>query len=145
MRFGGRMTWMGAAVVMVGAFGISACGSMPPSTRTAVIHDVNVGETLSNPELTMNPGDEVRWINLRKSSVLVEIPNLKSGDLTCERGFSGWMGSVRESVELDTNETASLCFKKAGVFNYNVRADTALAGGKRIFPGVITIGPGSTK
>ena len=38
------------------------------------------------------------------------------------------------------NESASLCFKKPAVMNYNVRVDTALAGTKKVLSGVIKIG-----
>jgi hypothetical protein len=50
------------------------------------------------------------------------------------------MGSVHETVVLKANESASLCFKKPAVVNYNVRVDTASAGTKKVFPGVIKVG-----
>jgi hypothetical protein len=77
---------------------------------------------------------------MRKYEVTVDIPNLKSEDLACARGFSNWLGSLRETAVLRPNETASLCFQRPAVINYNVRLETALAGGKHILPGVIRVG-----
>jgi len=120
--------------------GLYVCSSLPQTTRTAAIHDVKIEEKLSADSLLVQPGDEIRWINHRKLEVLVDIPNLKSEDLSCQRGFSNWMGSLGESVELKANETASLCFKKPAVINYNVRAETSLGGGRQVLPGVIKVG-----
>jgi hypothetical protein len=120
--------------------GLSGCSSLPQTTRTAAIHDVKIEEKLSADSLLVQPGDEIRWVNHRKLQALVDIPNLKSDDLSCQRGFSNWMGSLGESVELKANETASLCFKKPAVINYNVRAETSLGGGRQVLPGVIKVG-----
>lgn len=121
----------------IGQFG---CTSLPPSSRTAAIHDVKIEEALSAGNLMVQPGDEIRWINLRKQEAQIEIPNLKSEDLACQREFSNWMGSIHETIVLQSNESASLCFKKPAVVNYNVRVETALAGSKKVFPGVIKVG-----
>lgn len=67
-------------------------------------------------------------------------PNLKAEDLTCEREFSNWMGSIGEIVVLKPNKSASLCFKKPAVVNYVVRVDTAVAGSKKVLPGVVKVG-----
>ncbi|MFO0775414.1 MAG: hypothetical protein U0172_12190 [Nitrospiraceae bacterium] len=136
MRRVGYLTIIGALAVSV-----MGCAGTPRTSRTAVIQDVNIGESLAPTEIVVQTGDEIRWVNVRKQEVSIEIPNLKSGDLACERGFSGWMGGVREDVELEPNQTASLCFKKPGSFPYNVRAETAVSGGKKILPGTIRITP----
>lgn len=124
-------------IIGVGQYG---CTSLPPSSRTAAVHDVKIDETLSADNLLVQPGDEIRWINLRKQEAQIEIPNLKSEDLACQREFTNWMGSVQEAIVLKSNESASLCFKKPAVVNYNVRMDTALAGTKKILPGVVKVG-----
>lgn len=126
-------------VMAVLCAGLSACTSLPQTSRTATVHDVKIEEKLSPDSLFVQPGDEVRWINLRKQVALVDIPNLKSEDLSCQREFSNWMGSVSELVELKPNETVSLCFKKPMVINYNVRADTSLGGGRQILPGTVRV------
>ncbi len=116
-----------------------ACTSLPQTTRTAVIHDINITDVVKNDNLVVQPGDEIRWVNLRKDTARVDIPNLVAEDLACRRGFSNWMGSVRETAELGPNETASLCFKKTAIVNYNVRAETALGGGLKVLPGTVRI------
>ena len=127
-------------VVLVLGAAAYGCTSLPESTRTAVIHDVKVEEKLSAETLRVNPGDEVRWVNLRKLPVQVEVPNVKSDDLSCQRGFSNWMGSFHEIARLKPNETASLCFKKAALVNFVVRAETSLGGGMQVLPGTVTVG-----
>jgi hypothetical protein len=134
-----KSLWAVAVVLTIG-MGQYGCTSLPHSSRTAAVHDVKIDETLSAESLLIQPGDEIRWINLRKQEVLVEIPNLIADDLVCQREFSNWMGSVQEVVALKSNESASLCFKKPAVVNYNVRADTAIAGSKKILPGVVKVG-----
>ncbi len=116
------------------------CTMLPQTSRTAGIHDVKIEDSLSPDNLLVQPGDEVRWINLRKQPVRVDIPTLESEDLACSRGFTNFFGVLKETAELGPNETASLCFKKPAVVNYNVRSDTALAGGKLILPGVVKVG-----
>lgn len=129
-----------SAVVLTMGMGQYGCTSLPPSSRTAAVHDVKIEEALSAANILAQPGDEIRWVNLRKQEAQIEIPNLKAEDLACQREFSNWMGSVQEVVVLKANESASLCFKKPAVVNYNVRADTALAGTKKILSGVIKVG-----
>ena len=131
--------WALAVVFTIG-MGQYGCTSLPPTSRTAAIHDVKIEEKLSAEHLLVQPGDEVRWVNLRKLGAYVDIPNLKSGDLSCQRGFTNWMGSLEELIYLKPNETASLCFKKPMVINYNIRAETSLPGGNQILPGVVRVG-----
>lgn len=136
MNFRGARS-LGMVAVACGV--LSACTSLPQTTRTAVIHDITITDSVKNDNLVVQPGDEIRWVNLRKDTARVDIPNLVGEDLVCRRGFSNWMGSVRETAELDSNETASLCFKKPAIINYNVRAETALGGGMKILPGTVRI------
>jgi plastocyanin len=115
------------------------CTSLPETTRTATIHDVKVEDKLSAETVRVNAGDEIRWVNVRKLPVQVEVPSVKSEDLSCQRGFTNWMGSMQEIARLKPNETAALCFKKAGLFNYVVRAETSLGGGMQVLPGTVSV------
>lgn len=130
----------GPLVAMAGLLLVAGCTSLPVNSRTAAVHDVRIDEALSAENILAQPGDEIRWVNLRKQEALIEIPNLKAEDLACQREFSNWIGSVQENVVLKTHESASLCFKKPAVVNYNVRVDTAVSGTKKILPGVIKVG-----
>jgi len=79
-------------------------------------------------------------IDYRKLGVQLEVPNVTKDDRSCQRGFSNWIGSFQEVAKLKPNETAALCFKKAGVFNYIVRAETSLGGGMQVLPGTVGVG-----
>jgi plastocyanin len=134
-----RRLWVLAVVLTIG-MGSYGCTSLPPNSRTAGVHDVKIEEALSADNLLVQPGDEIRFINLRKEAAQVEIPNLKAENLACEREFSNWMGSVGEIVVLKPNTSASLCFNKPIVVNYLVRVDTPVAGSKKVMKGVVTVG-----
>lgn len=126
-----KCLWALAVVLTIG-MGQSGC-SLPPTTRTAVVHDIRIDAALSPDNLLAQPNDEVRFVNLRKEEVQVEVPNLKSDDLSCKRDFGS------EIVVLKPNKSASLCFKNPIVVNYLVRMETALAGDKKILNGVVTV------
>lgn len=132
-------TKRGVLVIAVG-WTLSACASLPEISRTQAVHDVKIGEGLSPAELYVDQGDEVRWVNLRKEVVFVQIADLRKDDLACQRGFDDWRGALIESIEVEPNETVSLCFKEPGQVRYNVRAETAVGGGNSIFPGLLRIG-----
>jgi plastocyanin len=128
------------SLILAGALSSAWGCSLPETSRTAGIHDVNIEDGITPDNLLVQPGDEIRWVNLRKLDVTVDIPMLKSEDLVCNRGFKNFVGVLTETAKLGPNETASLCFQKPAVVNYNVRSATALAGGKLILPGVIKVG-----
>lgn len=136
--------WALAVVLTIG-MGQFGCTSLPPNSRTATVYDIRIDEALSADSLLVRPGDEVRFVNLRKQNVQVEIPNLIAEDLVCAREFGGGMGSVQENVVLLPNKSASLCFKKPAAVNYIVRMDTALAGSTKILNGVVKIETPSAK
>ena len=128
-----------SAVLMMSALAYG-CTSLPESSRTATIHDVKVEEKLSPSTIRVQPGDEVRWVNVRKLPVQVEVPTVTTDDLSCQRGFSNWMGSFREIGRIKPNETVALCFKKPAIINYSVRAETSLGGGMQVLPGTVEVG-----
>jgi hypothetical protein len=132
-----KCLWALAVVLTIGV-GQSGC-ALHHTSRTSVVHDVRIDAALSPDNLLAQPNDEIRFVNLRKEEVQVEIANLKSADLACERGFTNIMGSLGEFVQLKSNGSASLCFKNPTVVNYVVRMDTALAGDRKILNGVITV------
>ncbi len=134
-----KRLWALTVVLTIG-LGQFGCASLPPNSRTAAVNDIRIDETVSDVNLQVQPGDEVRFVNLRKQDVQVEVPNLTAEDLVCEREFSGGMGSIHENVILKPNQSASLCFKKRAIVNYIVRMDTALAGSQKIVNGVVRVG-----
>ena len=127
------------AVVLLGV-GTYGCTSLPDTSRTAAVHEVKLLEKITPETIRVQPGDEVRWTNLRKLPAQLDVPNMTSDDLSCQRGFTNWMGSLRETAYLKPNETASLCFKKPAVMNYTIRAETSLGGGRQVLPGSVNVG-----
>ena len=111
----------------------------PNTTRTAIVQDVKIAEDLSPTNIRVHTGDEIRWVNLRKDRVQIDIPNLGDKDLACKRGFSNWLGATQETVRLLPNDTVSLCFEEPGLVDYIVRAESDLPGGKRILQGTVNI------
>lgn len=127
-----------AAVIAAGCM-LGGCASLPEISRTQAVHDVEVEDELAPVELYADPGDEIRWVNLRKEPILVQIADLEKDDLECQRGFANWRGALLESIEVEPNETVSLCFKDPGQVRYNVRARTAVGGGDAVLPGLVRI------
>ena len=128
------------AVALVFGLGWHGCTSLPETSRTTVVHDIELAEKLSVDNILVQPGDEVRWINYRKSAVRVEVPRLDTDNLSCQRGFTNWRGSLGDVARLEANDTASLCFNKTGVIDFAVGAATSLGGGEQLLSGVIRVG-----
>ena len=116
-----------------------ACAGLPEISRTQAVRDIKVEMQLTPEDLTVAPGDEVRWVNVRTESILVQIPKLSEEDLTCQTGFDSWRGEMLESVKVQPNETVSLCFKGDAEVLYNVRVQTAVGGGDLVLPGVVRV------
>lgn len=128
--------------VLAGMVLFTGCSSLPEVTRTAVIHEIKLEDHLIPPDLTVQAGDEVRWVNHRTLPARVEIPGLEKSMLSCEREFSNVFGSTVEVAELAPSKSASLCFKKEITISYNARMGSALPGGMQIEPGTIrVVGP----
>ncbi|GMV52068.1 MAG: hypothetical protein NBKEAIPA_00015 [Nitrospirae bacterium] len=113
------------------------CAGLPQTSRTAVIHEVKFEDKMMPADLTVNVGDEIRWVNHRTLPVRIDIPGLKNGLLSCDRGFSNAFGSTREVTELDPGKSASLCFAQPVVLGYNARMKSAVPGGMAIEPGTL--------
>jgi plastocyanin len=128
------IAWLAVTLLVVACTG-------PQMTRTGVVENIRIAEGPEPAELTVNPGDEVRWINMRMYPVRVDLVGVRPDDLSCERGFSNFFGQIGESATIAANETASACFVKAGTVKYNLRMESALPGGKNIVSGVVQVGP----
>ena len=119
---------------------IVACAG-PQTSRSGEIHTVQIEEAPQPADLVVNVGDEVRWVNHGTLALRVD---LVTGDpretLSCERGFSNFIGMKRDFTEIAPNESASACFSKVGVIKYNLRMESALPGGKAITSGTVQVG-----
>lgn len=115
--------------------------SMPAMTRTGEVQDVVIKDTLSPTTVRANPGDEIRWINKRQGDIEVIFSTPLMEKLTCQRNF-GIVGSEQNqyAAQIDTNDTASVCFQDPIELKYLVKAESNDSGGEESFPGRITIG-----
>jgi len=119
---------------------MGGCESTPTVTRTGDVKDIIIGDNLSAADVSVNPGDEVRWINKRTAPVrLVFLDPVLHEKLSCKNNLGGWMARG-DTASLKTNETASACFREVGQFLYTVRMDSGLTTGEINVPGVIRVG-----
>ena len=111
---------------------LAACSSSPTAsktrsemdvgTKTGIVKNIVIKDTLTPDALTVRAGDEVRWINQRQDSVTVTIDGPLEHNVSCRNGFSKALGmGVDNSTTLASNETAGLCFSRVGTVNYSVR------------------------
>lgn len=121
------MVWM-ALLGTTGCAAIAGTSGIANSTRTGVVHDVTFEERMTPTDLWVQPGDEVRWINERKTPVVVQFLKDALDDVPCQSGFSSLLLRQQESATIEPNETASLCFGTVGTVTYNARMDSDVAG-----------------
>lgn len=133
---------IGVAVLATvgGCASIRGTGSIADTTRTGTIHTVNFEEHMTPVNLYVQPGDEVRWVNQRSTPVTVEFLGDALENVTCQSGFSSLLRRQQETATIEPNESASLCFEKAGTVTYNARMESPVAGGQMIESGTIRVG-----
>jgi plastocyanin len=134
---------VGAALLAtaVGCATIRGTNSIADTTRTGTIHDVNFEEHMTPVNLRVQPGDEVRWVNQRSTSVTVEFLGEALADVTCQSGFSNLLRRQEETATIKPSESASLCFGRVGTLTYNARMESPVAGGQMIESGTIRVDP----
>jgi len=120
---------------------MGGCESTPTVTRTGDVKDIIIGEKLSAPEVSVNQGDEVRWVNKRTDPVqIVFLDPVANDRLSCKKNIGGLM-TGSDTAKLATNESASACFRDVGQVRYTVRMDSTIPGdGITNVPGVIQVG-----
>lgn len=136
---------LGSALVLLAGCQTIGGESMPTLTRTGQVRDVVIRDVVEPTSVTVNPGDEVRWINKRQGTVRVVFLNPITENLTCQRNFGGPLGFGTKrneySAKLGSNKTASLCFRDSGEVKYVVRAESASdPSGEQNIAGTISIG-----
>jgi plastocyanin len=110
----------------------AACAGLPTTSRTGHIATVTItDEDISPMELTVHPGDEVRMVNRRKSSVWVYTTRERTNEWACQRGFSYFLG-LEESAKIEPEQSASVCFANTGAYGYWVQAQPSRLGGARM-------------
>src|SRR4030042_924868 len=99
-------------IMLVAVLLIIGCAGLPKTTRTGAIQDLRIEKSLSNQNLTVKIGYEIRWVNYRTEPVTIEFVPEVIGSLSCEKGFSDMFGKLKSSTRLGSGEAASLCFSK---------------------------------
>lgn len=126
-------------IVAALCMGLTACAG-PKTSRSGEIQTVNI-ETESHPaDVIVNVGDEVRWVNHRSMPVYLELVGDVYDTLSCERGFSNFLGMKSESVKIKQDKSVSACFNRVGVIKYNLRMEAAVPGGKQLTSGTVQVG-----
>jgi plastocyanin len=113
---------------------IGGCASLPETTRTGEVRDIHIEANVSPEVAQARPGDEIRWINRRRGTVKLILLDTKKENLSCNRGFA-----TDGTTLLNANQTASVCFNKAGEVKYQVRMESALPGGEVNSQGKIVV------
>ena len=113
---------------------MNGCTILPQTSQTGEVRNINIESTASPERVQARPGDEVRWVNLRKGAVTLILQDTRQDRLACNRGFSEQGIAV-----LKANETASICLNKAGEVKYNVRMESMLPGGEELAKGQIEV------
>ncbi|MBS0170698.1 MAG: hypothetical protein JSR62_10125 [Nitrospira sp.] len=123
------------AVAALCVLGLSGCSHSPTATKTAseteagtktgMVKNIVINDTISPDRLTVHAGDEIRWINQRQDPVTVTIDQAVDHAVSCRNGFSKAMGmGFDNSTKLASNETAGLCFTRIGTVNYSVNTSS---------------------
>lgn len=99
----------------------AGCAHTNPSSPPALgrIHHVVIEDGVSDNEVRVQVGEEIRWVNVRRTSVSIEFNGLQPGQLSCKGGFSNSTNSHITAVILP-EATASLCFSAIGRQTYRV-------------------------
>jgi plastocyanin len=134
-----RQKHVWALVGIALSVGLTACAG-PQTSRSGEIHTVKIEQEPHPADLIVNIGDEVRWVNHRTLPVRLDLVGDVHEGLSCERGFSNFLGMKTEEATIKPSESVAACFSKVGVIKYNLRMDSALQGGKTITSGTVQIG-----
>ena len=135
---------LGSTMLMLAGCQTIGGESLPTLTRTGEVKDVIIRDAVEPASVSVNPGDEIRWINKRQGTVRVVFLNPMTENLACQRNFGGPMGfGIKRNeytAKLGSNETASLCFRDPAEVKYVVRAESSDPVGEQNLAGTISIG-----
>jgi plastocyanin len=120
------------SILALALLSLAACSSSPTATKTrsemeagtktGMVKNIVIKETINPDSLTVRAGDEVRWINQRQEPVTITVDEPLDHNVSCRSGFSKAMGmGLDNSTKLASNETAGLCFSRVGTFKYSVQ------------------------
>ena len=115
-------------------------GGLPATSQTGKVEEIVIGTAMAPSEVTLAPGDEVRWVNRQRGPVDIVFLNPIQEQVSCERGFG--VAGVVNATRLAPNKGISLCFAMPGTVRYTVHLDTPTNTGQFNLLGVIHIEKG---
>ncbi len=124
----------------------TACAALPTTSRTGTVHEITIAEEISPPDLEVQPGDEVQWVNRRVDPVWVYFFRDSPDELSCLRGFSYYYGT-KKVAKIEPGQSVSLCFSIERTVGYLVQRQPTNQGGGRLggtkitgaVPGVVLV------
>ena len=123
------------SILALALLSLAACSGSPTAskthseieagTKTGMVKNIVIKDTITPGSLTVRAGDEVRWINQRQEPVTITVDEPLDHNVSCRSGFSKAMGmGVDNSTKLASNETAGLCFSRVGTIRYSVQTSS---------------------
>lgn len=118
-------------------FSFVSCSGMPDSTRTGSVKTIAIAESLPDTHVSVQRGDEVRWVNERHGPIEITFLDPLEGKVNCRRGFG--LLDIINATTLKSQESVSLCFSEPGPLRYTLRLDRALPTGQLHILGTIAV------
>lgn len=126
-------------IIGIGVLLITACQHLPNFSRSGAVRDIAITDRLSAPTVQVNAGDEIRWTNKHRMPVRVTFWDYVLDKLSCRSNFGGHFYSGAD-VDLQPDESASLCFSRPSTLLYVVRIQPELRNGEIIESGYVEVG-----
>jgi plastocyanin len=140
LAYGPMTPIMGSVGLFAMALLVIGCGRLPATTQTGKVEEIVIGAAMAPSEVTLAPGDEVRWVNRQQGPVSIIFLEPIQEQVSCERGFG--LAGVANATRLAPNKGISLCFAMPGTVRYTVHLDTPTTTGEFNILGVIHIEKG---
>ncbi|MBX3234671.1 MAG: hypothetical protein KF814_00845 [Nitrospiraceae bacterium] len=117
-----------AALTLAGCSSSPTASSVKPErevgVRTGAVRNIAITDGVTPNNLAIHAGDEVRWINQRRTPVRVSFQEPLDHAVSCQRGFGKTMGmGIDNSAVIAPNESAGLCFTRLGTKRYIVATE----------------------
>ena len=128
------------SILVAAMLAVGCMWGLPSSSQSGKVQDIVIGSTVTPLEITLAPGDEVRWTNRQEAPVDIVFLNAVQEQVTCGRGFG--LGGVANGVRLAPNRAISLCFATPGHVRYTVHLDTPTPTGQFNVQGIVHIEQG---
>jgi plastocyanin len=139
MKLSGPIATSLTAALLVGCAGMPGSSGLLDTSRTGKVHSIKIAADEVTPKkITVQPGDEIRWVNHSLGPVSIAFTDPLDQKLTCERHFAQKTGPGHTTT-IQPNESASLCFAGPGAQRYIARMEANVPGHEILDSGSIDI------